>query len=115
MLTQIGNAEMPSYSGPLSKELNNRVQSPPASLGRRHALQQAIAILPRRGLEPAPTGPEEAALVGETEQIGCLPQRQMQPTEVLVRQLPPRVVQKLHERGLLFLQPPLQGSFAHAE
>src|SRR5437899_635937 len=79
------------------------------------AVQQLIAILPRRHLEPSPAGTEETALIREAKQIGGLPQRQMQPAEILVRQLAACVIQQLDERGLFLLQPSLQRALAHAQ
>ena len=74
------------------------VKSTPLVTNRRgRAMQQLIAILPRRHLEPSPAGAEEAALVGKTQQVGGLSQRQMQTAEILVRQLSPGIVQQLDE------------------
>src|SRR6516165_11224426 len=72
------------------------VKSTPLMTDRRScAVQQLIAILPWRNLEPSPAGAEETALIGKAQQIGCLAQRQMQTDEILVRQLAAGVVQQL--------------------
>jgi hypothetical protein len=55
-------------------------------------LVQLAAVLPGRAVEPASTGAEEAALVGEAEQVRRLTKRKMQPAEVLLREFAARVV-----------------------
>jgi len=65
------------------------------------------AILPGRKAEPTLAGAEEAALVGETEEIRRLGQRELEPGEVVLGQLAPCAVEELEE-GLSFLvQAPL--------
>jgi hypothetical protein len=51
-----------------------------------------LRYCPGREVEPTSTGAEEAALVGEAEQIGRLTKRKMQPAEVLLREFAVRVV-----------------------
>src|SRR5262249_61822360 len=70
----------------------------------RQAMQQLVAILTWRKVEPAPAGAEKTALVGETEQIGGLPERKMQPAEILIRQFAAGGCEQVHGRG--FLLPP---------
>ena len=73
------------------------------------------AVLPGREIEPALAGAEEAALVGEAEQVGRLGERQVQPAEVLLGELAAGVVQQLDERCRFLLQAPLQRALAHAQ
>src|SRR6266478_1709613 len=76
---------------------------------------QLAAVLPGREIEPAPAGAEEAALVGEAEQVGRLREREVEPTEVLLGQLATRVVKQLEEGGRLLLEASLQRALAHAQ
>src|SRR5215472_5793698 len=81
----------------------------------RHLSEQLAAVLRWRSIEPAPAGPEEAALVGKAEQVGRLRKREMKPPEILLRELAARVVEKLPERRRFLLKAPLQGALAHAQ
>src|SRR6516225_9633691 len=75
---------------------------------------QLSTILPRRELEPALAGAKETPLIGETEHIGRLRKRQIEPAEILLRQFAPGVVQQLHERRGFRLEPALQRALAQA-
>jgi hypothetical protein len=59
--------------------------------------EQLAAVLSRRDLEPALAGTEEARLVGVAQQIRRLPQRQVQPAEILAGELASRLVDQVAE------------------
>src|SRR6516225_3421286 len=91
-------------------------QSVPGGPGLlRRQLVQLAAVLAGRDVEPAAAGAEKAALVREAEHIGGLRQRQVQPAEVLLRKLAPRVIQKLHEGCGFLLEAALKRAFADGE
>src|SRR2546426_9335779 len=86
-----------------------------ASASRLRRVVQLTPVFAGRQPEPALAGPEEAALLGKSEQVGRLAQRKVEPVEVLLRQLAPRVVQQLQVRGGFLLQAPLERPLAHAQ
>jgi hypothetical protein len=63
----------------------------------RRDSEQLAAVPPGREIEPASASPEKAALVCEAEQVGCLRQRKVQPTEVLLGELAARIVEQFGE------------------
>ena len=71
--------------------------------------------MPRRRPEPPLGCAEETALVAEPQQIGCIRDRQVGLTKVLLGQLAARVVQETLERGPFRFQAPLQGASAHLQ
>src|SRR5215470_8836242 len=84
-------------------------------MGALRRSQEVAPVLSGRHAEPSSAGPEEAALLGEPEQVGRLLQRYLQLAEVLLGQLAPRVAQQLHEGRRLFFQAALQRALAHAQ
>src|SRR6266566_2196303 len=58
-----------------------------ASASRLRRVVQLTPVFAGRQPEPALAGPEEAALLGKSEQVGRLAQRKVEPVEVLVRPL----------------------------
>src|SRR5215470_4095612 len=76
---------------------------------------QLAAVPPGREIEPASASAEETALVCEAEQVSCLREREVEPTEVLPGELTARTVEQRRERGGFRLQAPLQRALAHAQ
>src|SRR5260370_22053983 len=66
--------------------------------GIRRGPVQVAAIFPGRKPEPALAGPKETALFGEAEQVGGLPQREVDTGEILLGPPAPRGVQERQER-----------------
>src|SRR6516162_1723310 len=90
-----------AYASPARGEVNrvwrqseNKDHRALVTSRRGRAMQQLIAILPRRHLEPSPAGAEKTTLIGKAQQIGRLSQRQMQTAEILVCQLAAGIVQQ---------------------
>src|SRR5262249_9618029 len=77
--------------------------------------EKLTSVLPGRKREPTLAGAKEAALVGEAQQVGRLCQRQVQPAEILLGELPTRAVQQLDEGGRFRFEPALQCALAPAK
>jgi len=74
------------YGWPIREFLSKAQRLPGLKCSTRRKPVQLIAVLPRREIEPAFAGTEKTPLIGETQHVGRLRKRQIEPAEILLRQ-----------------------------
>jgi hypothetical protein len=74
------------YGWPIREFLSKARRLPGLKCSTRRKPVQPIAVLPRREIEPAFAGTEKTPLIGETQHVGRLRKRQIEPAEILLRQ-----------------------------